>query len=29
MLQRVGHEKDMDLLWQYVEDTVAPLIKRI
>lgn len=29
MLRRAGHEEDMDFVWQYVEDTVAPLIKRI
>lgn len=29
MLRRAGHDEDMDLVWQYVEDTVAPLIKRI
>ncbi|CAH3026219.1 unnamed protein product, partial [Porites evermanni] len=29
MLRRAGHEEDMELVWQYVEDTVAPLIKRI
>ncbi|PFX29339.1 hypothetical protein AWC38_SpisGene5880, partial [Stylophora pistillata] len=29
MLRRAGQEDDMELVWQYVEDTVAPLIKRI
>ena len=29
MLRRAGQEEDMELVWQYVQDTVAPLIKRI
>ena len=29
MLRRAGKEDDMELIWDYLEDVLAPFIKRI